>query len=193
MSKAEIIKSVAELLLNNRKEEAIKISNDNYPFDFKENAGRKYTKTDSCKVFLKDGFIDRYTGEQLLFPGFIKILSLELPDIFKYHSNWKMSETHIIYWEMFPTVDHIIPVARGGDDEEHNWVTTSMIINSAKSNWTIEELNWTIHERGNLNNWDGLSSIFLQLVDENPEYVNKDKSILQWKNALIKAKKELKL
>jgi hypothetical protein len=48
-----------------------------------------------------------------------------------------MSETHIIYWALFPTIDHVVPVAREGPDEDKNWVTTSMLRNAAKSNWTL--------------------------------------------------------
>ena len=143
-----------------------------------------------CRVFLKDGFIDRYSGDKLLFPGLIKLLTIEFPEIFKYHKNWKMSETHLVYWELFPTIDHLIPVARGGQDNESNWITTSMVRNSAKSNWTIEELGWTLHHKGQLTNWDGLINCFIDLANKNPVY-EKDNYITQWKIALIKAKKEI--
>ena len=143
-----------------------------------------------CRVFLRDGFIDRYSGERLLFPGLIKLLTIEFPDIFKYHKNWKMTETHIVYWELFPTIDHLIPIARGGEDVEGNWMTTSMIRNSAKSNWTLEELNWKLHDIGELDKWDGLTDCFLGLLSKNPLY-EKDSYINSWKVALLKAKKEL--
>ncbi|MFF0818704.1 HNH endonuclease [Rhodococcus sp. NPDC003318] len=51
-----------------------------------------------------------------------------------------MSQTHFAYWELFPTIDHIVPVTRGGADDESNWVTTSMLRNSAKAHWTLDEL-----------------------------------------------------
>ena len=40
------------------------------------------------------------------------------------------------------TIDHVIPVARGGADDESNVVTTSMLRNSAKSNWLLDEVGW---------------------------------------------------
>lgn len=99
-----------------------------------------------------------------------------------------MSETHSIYWELFPTIDHLIPVARGGNDNEDNWITTSMIRNSAKSNWTIEEIGWNLLDKGNLKDWDGLINIFLELCKRNPEF-EQNKYVREWKTALLKAMK----
>lgn len=107
-----------------------------------------------CRVFLRDGFIYRYSDAKLLFTGLIKILTIEFPDIFKYHKNWKMSDTHMVFWDLFPTIDHLISIARGGVDNERNRITTSIIRNSAKSNWTIEEIGWILHDKGLLDNWD---------------------------------------
>jgi hypothetical protein len=39
-------------------------------------------------------------------------------------------------WEMGAIVDHLVPVGRGGADDESNRITTSMARNSAKSNWS---------------------------------------------------------
>ena len=178
------------LLLADKKQDCIDIANDNYPFVDSLIQKRQYSKYQMCKVFLKDGFIDRYSGDKLLFPGLIKILTIEFPDIFKYHRNWKMSDTHMIYWELFPTIDHLIPIARGGQDIESNWITTSMIRNSAKSNWTIEEIGWKLHDKGQLDNWDGLVKYFIDLTNKNPEYEN-DTYVSRWKTGLMKAINEM--
>jgi hypothetical protein len=190
MEKTEIINKLCILLLEDRKGDCIDLANSNYPFTINSTSKRKYSKHEMCKCFLNDGFIDRYSGKKLLFPGLLMILSLELPDIFKYHRNWKMSETHSIYWELFPTIDHLIPVARGGEDNEDNWITTSMIRNSAKSNWTIEELGWNLHDKGNLNEWDGLVNQFLELYKCNPD-LEQNKYVVEWKSALFRAMKQL--
>lgn len=49
-----------------------------------------------------------------------------------------MTETHFAQWELFPTIDHLDLVARGGVDEASNWVTTSMLRNSAEAHWRLE-------------------------------------------------------
>ncbi|MBN8671468.1 MAG: HNH endonuclease [Chitinophagales bacterium] len=136
------------------------------------------------KVFLRDGFIDRYSGEKLLFPGIFRILQLELPNDFPAQSNWKMKETHMVYWELFPTIDHVIPIARGGKDTEDNWVTTSMKRNSAKANWLLDEIGWTLNNPGDLKEWDGLVYLFLDLVKVYPELLT-NKYISTWQKALL--------
>ena len=83
-----------------------------------------------------------------------------------------MSETHIAFWELWPTVDHIVPIARGGTDEPSNWACTSMLRNSIKSNWTLEELDWTLRESGNIEEWDGLMGWFFK-------YTSKDEKLLE--------------
>ncbi len=194
MQKALIIKNLCDLLLNEKKNECIDFASSHYPFANNSISKRQYSRYEMCKVFLRDGFIrdgfiDRYSGDKLIFPGIIKLLTLEFPDIFKYHRNWKMTETHTVYWELFPTIDHLIPIARGGQDLESNWVTTSMIRNSAKSNWTLEELNWKLHDSGQLNEWNGLINCFLDLSDKNSLY-EKDSYISAWKVALLRAKED---
>lgn len=101
-----------------------------------------------------------------------------------------MTETHMVYWELCPTIDHLLPIAKGGQDNEENWITTSMIRNSAKSNWTIQELGWTVHAKGELAQWDGLNRCFLDLCKKNPLY-EKDSYVSAWKTALLKARKAM--
>jgi len=131
------------------------------------------------EVFIRDGFVDRYNGERLLFPGTLRLLSLVLPEVFPAHPNWKMSESHIMYWELFPTIDHIIPISRGGKDEISNWVTTSMLRNQAKSNWTLDELGWELCEPGRISDWDGMTSWFLNYTQQDLS-ANDHAYIKQW-------------
>lgn len=189
MERALLIQNICKLLSDNKKQDCIDFANENYPFTENLSQKRQYSKYQMCKVFLRDGFIDRYSGKKLLFPGLIRIMTIEFPYIFKYHKNWKMSGTHLIYWELFPTIDHLIPVARGGKDSEENWITTSMIRNSAKSHWTIEEIDWKLHDKGKLNEWDGLINYFIKFTDENTDYT-KDNYVMDWKTALLRALNE---
>lgn len=140
-----------------------------YPFTPIKKNGRKYTPRQMTKVFLRDGFIDRYRGTKLVHPPALRLLSHYLPECFPYHKNAKINEAHIAYWELFPTIDHLVPVARGGIDSEENWVCCSMLTNSIKSNWLLEELQWDLKIPGNSNVWDGMLSWFLRHVDDHKE------------------------
>jgi hypothetical protein len=104
-------------------------------------------------VFARDGFIDRYSGRRLVFPGTLRLPSRILPLEFLFHNNWKTDACHFAFYELFPTIDHLVPVSRGGADNESNWVSTSMIRNAAKSNFTVEELGWQTAPPGSLREW----------------------------------------
>ncbi len=152
-----------------------------YPFQKKEVYNRNYTIKQKMDQFRKDGFIDRYSGDKLLNPGIIKVITYYYPLEFPYHPHWKMTECHIAYWEFMPSIDHINPIARGGVDDPCNWVTTSMMNNMIKSNWTLEQIRWQLYPPGNINDWDGMTSLFVEMVDNNSELLS-DNYIKTWYN-----------
>jgi hypothetical protein len=100
-----------------------------------------------------------------------------------------MSECHVAYWELSATVDHIVPVARGGTDDETNWVCTSMMRNGVKSNWTLEELGWELVPPGDLERWDGLLEWFLKFA-ESHEDVLRHPYVRRWHTAAVRARDE---
>lgn len=179
MEKALIINDVCKMLLKNLKEDALKVINENYKFNYENVQKRAYTDKEKMKIFMRDGFIDRYSGDKLVIPGILKVLSIYYPKDFPYQAHWKMNETHIAYWELVPTIDHIVPIATGGNDEEENWITTSMLHNSIKSNWSLEQIGWSVQKPGNIREWDGLTNVFIKLVEKDTELL-KDNYIKKW-------------
>ena len=159
--------------------EAKNIITNKLPFVLMNKADRKYTDFQKTEIFRRDGFIDRYSGQELVFPPVLRILSNIMPEEFPFHPNWKVSECHIAYWQLMPTIDHVVPVSRGGSDEESNWVCTSQLRNGAKSNWLLSELDWTLREPGDLANWDGLFGWFMWYVGEHPRCLE-DQYINSW-------------
>ena len=133
---------------------------------------RKYTDVEALTVYVRDGFIDRYSGEKLVFPGTLRLLSNFLPEQIPYHPNWKTTECHMLFWYLSPTLDHLIPIARGGADDETNWVCTSMFRNQIKAHWTVEEIGWRLHSPGGNSNWDGLLGWYMETIDEKRHYLN---------------------
>jgi hypothetical protein len=162
------------------------IARHEYPFISVDNAGRKYSEHQMMAVFIRDGFVDRYSGRRLVLPGALRLLSKVLPEEFPFHANWKMSESHLMWWELCPTVDHVVPVARGGKDDESNWVTTSMMRNSAKANWTLEELGWIRLSDEQLDKWDRLTNWFVAFLAKEPE--RRGPYIRRWELAALRSR-----
>lgn len=168
---ASVLQEVCTLISRGEKGSASLLIQDRYPFAPQQRSERQYTPRQMTSVFVRDGFIDRYRGTRLVFPATLRLISRLLPDEFPYHRNWKMTEGHVAYWELHPTIDHIHPVARGGTDTNENWVSCSMLTNSIKSNWTLEQLGWRLHPPGDIHSWDGLLGWFVKQVED-------DKTIL---------------
>ncbi len=166
-AKEAAIFQAAVCIKNNDFLSAENIISNNYNFSPEETFKRRYTIKQMTEQFFKDGFIDRYSGKHLINPGMLRVISELIPNAFPYHSHWKADKCHKAYWQYQPTIDHICPVSLGGKDSEENWATTSMINNLAKSNFTLEQLGWTLKEKGDIKDWDGMSKLFIEIADNN--------------------------
>lgn len=184
-TKAESIKTICEILSSLGTSEASGIARQEYPFVPAPPAvTRKFSKAQALRVFVRDGFVDRYSGDLLLFPPVLRVLTALLPDDFPFHRNWKKKETHQAYWELFPTLDHVVPIAHGGRDDEDNLVSTSMLRNSAKANSTIEELGWSLHAPGDMKRWDGMLGWCTEFIENNQKLLEY-KYIERWHRAAL--------
>ncbi len=136
---------------------------------------KSFAKNKQIEIFMRDGFIDRYSGERLLYPGVLCVLSATLPEVFPYQTNWKMTDCHQGWWNLFPSIDHIISLAFGGTNDDNNLVCTSMKRNLAKSTSSLDEIGWKLYPPGKLDDWDGLTAWFLHYVDAHPQLLtNRD-------------------
>jgi len=164
---AEAIRQAAEMLAQGDREAAARALAA-FPTQSVSTARAPGSKQRLVLVFLRDGFTDRYFGDQLVYPGALLALSVMAPDLFPYHRNWKQFATHPAYWSHYPTIDHVQPVARGGADDERNVVTTSMLRNAAKANWLVSELGWSEPMPPRAGQWDGLLPWFCRLYEATP-------------------------
>src|SRR5215208_4301814 len=135
------------------------------------------------RVFLRDGFLDRYSGTPLVLPGALRAISVSIPEAFPYQRKWKTGECHPAFWQLAATVDHVVPVTLGGSNDEANLVTTSMQRNMAKGNFALEELDWTLHSPGD-GTWDGLTEWFLAYVEDNLRVLALDAQVKEWYRAV---------
>jgi 5-methylcytosine-specific restriction endonuclease McrA len=181
MQKAEVIAAAYSGLSTAGSKAASAILDVDYPFAPEVVSKRRFRPLDYTRVFIRDGFMDRYIGERLVFPPVLRMLSYALPERFPFQPNWKTQVTHPAYWEVGATIDHLIPVTRGGVDEPSNWVTTSMARNSAKMNWMLSELGWELRPPGDFQEWDGLLGWCLQYASSHPDAL--DNGLRQWLRA----------
>jgi hypothetical protein len=180
--RADIIASACSLITQGDSDAARRSLLHDYPCASASTARNSWSLRRLVAVFVRDGFTDRYSGTRLIFPGTLRALSLLINDAFPYHRNWKQNATHPAFWELYPTIDHVVPVARGGADDESNVVTTSMLRNSAKSNWLLDELGWSTQLFAPAVGWDGLLPWFLTSWDERP-LLHQDNTLRGWYRA----------
>src|SRR6185295_1085945 len=171
----------AALDLGNRNE-AAELLRSKYPFAPQPSRRKTLGPLRCSEIFVRDGFIDRYSGDRLIFPPVLRVLSALMPDEFPYHPAWKTDCTHPAYWEVGATVDHLVPVVAGGSDASENLVTTSMALNSVKQNWSLEHLGWKLVSPGRLCDWDGGLLWFLQFTAGHPDVVM-GSTMQQWQRA----------
>ena len=178
------IESACRLIAANDVAGAERTIRDEYPFQPLENAGRRCSAQEMARVFHRDGFIDRYRGTRLVFPPVLRMLSLYLPEVFPYHPNGKFTACHFAFWALFPTIDHIQPIARGGADSEENWVCCSMLTNSIKANWTLEELQRQLRPPRDRREWDGMLGWFVERLAADPA-IARHSYIKRWQHAAL--------
>ena len=77
-NKANIIFEVCNEISNKNKVKASEIISKKYPFKPVKKIKRNYTIKDEVKIFIRDGFIDRYSGQKLIFPPALFIISTTL-------------------------------------------------------------------------------------------------------------------
>lgn len=85
--KSSVIAAACRALSVGEPEGAASLLHRDYPFAPEPITKRVYGPVESTRVFMRDGFRDRYTGERLIFPPVLRLLSAALPTEFPYHPN----------------------------------------------------------------------------------------------------------
>ncbi len=141
------------------------------------------------RVFARDGFMNRFTGELLINPVVLRLLSREMPSVIPYQMSWRVGEIHIAYYDLCACITSLMPEPRVGSDAECNQLTTTMPYVLARSDSTVEEMGWRLTREGYVDEWDGMSSWYVDHVKENQEL----RSINYFNLWYIAAKKVLEL
>jgi hypothetical protein len=68
MGKTEVISAACAALSDGGTAQAVSMLTLHYPFAPQPVSKRRYGPIESTRVFIRDGFIDRYSGERLIYP-----------------------------------------------------------------------------------------------------------------------------
>jgi hypothetical protein len=136
---------------------------------------RGLTPAERTSICHRDGFVDRLSPERwrLVYPGALRILSLELRGaIDTVVSNGTLRSyagNAPVWWDLWPTVDHLVPRAGGGTNGPDNLACVSWWRNAAKGDLSVEATGWTLQPAGDARTWDGLLGWFVDRVRRHPE------------------------
>lgn len=113
-----------------------------------------------ARIYARDCHQCRYCGERTILTPVMRLLSRQFPDELPMHPNWKASETHPAFASRSTTLDHVTPIAGGGDPlEETNLVTACWGCNRRKGDLTLDELGWQLRDQADPT-WLGLTELY---------------------------------
>jgi len=184
--RAKVIVEACEALAEGRADRAAVHVARRYPFASPARSRSTASHVEAVGVWLDDGFVDRYDGARLVYPGVLRLLSAEWPTVFPFRAAEKGGASHPAYAQLHPALDLVTPVARGGADVRANRVTTSRLHRAAKANWTLEELGWRLRASGTLSDWDGLTGWFRDVLATKPE-LGRHAPVAAWARLLARA------
>jgi hypothetical protein len=116
-----------------------------------------------AEVYERDRYRCRYCGRQVVLTAVLRMLSRRYPDALPYQANWATSRTHPVFSALSATLDHVEPVAAGGDPLGlSNIVCACWRYNRRKGDLSLEELGWSLREVTD-DDWRGLADLYVPL------------------------------
>jgi len=140
----------------------------------------KIAKDVQVKVFRRDAWICRWCGRPVIFAPAMKylerfVLSSGITKPLAYHdAHWTRHNAPLLD-HMGAVVDHVKAYTRRGPDVAENFATACNRCNASKSNALQEKFTKKSPRRvvkgkyGEPEHWDGLSMLFVVLVEQAPE------------------------
>jgi hypothetical protein len=133
-------------------------------------------------VFARDSYTCRYCARHTIALPVLRLVSTVFPSLFRFHPNWKASETDTAYLVLSTSADHVKPVTRGGDDSLSNLVTACWRCNESKGNFLLSELRgWELLPPA-ATSWRGLTEYLEPMMTE--AGLQKDPYLRRWSDAI---------
>ena len=136
----------------------------------------QYTAKEQTRLFLRDGFTDRFSGDRVVFPPVLLLVSLHLKRHFPYHPKLLPPECHPMYWDLEPTIVQVTADIQGHlpRPSDPNWVTTSIRRAAIKGDQDARSLGWALYPAGDLTKWDGLLPWFVAFAERTNTFESQD-------------------
>jgi len=117
-------------------------------------------------VFRSDAFTCRYAHcrRRTIYLPVLKVLSALFPELLPCRRAWAPAREHMIYLLYSTSLEHVVPLAQGGEDARSNWVTSCYGCNDLKGHLHMEDLEWTLADPAS-SDWDGLVRFLPQLQE----------------------------
>jgi 5-methylcytosine-specific restriction endonuclease McrA len=114
-------------------------------------------------IFARDRYTCRYCETRTVLIPVMYAISALYGGIFKAHRYWRRDETDIAYWTYATSIEHIVPIKRGGTNDPENLLTACWRCNEEKGTHTLLQLDWQVRPISS-RAWDGLGSKLPGLV-----------------------------
>lgn len=138
---------------------------------------------DKLITFERDKYTCRYCGKQLILVVALRALSIQHPQVFPYHTNWKLAECHPIYWTHGAICGHINKVVSGGTSKLDN-LATICVACMYKENAQHGDSGRVLRMVQEARYWKGLSVEFRNLCLAKP-HVYETGDLGAWYKALL--------
>jgi HNH endonuclease len=103
------------------------------------------TRVIVAAVYADDHYHCQDCGEKVILTPVMRLLGRLYPEQFPYHAYWKAASTHPAFLSRSAALDHIVPVAGGGDPlARSNLVTACWGCNRRKGDLTLDEIGWSL-------------------------------------------------
>lgn len=160
-----ILTQLAGALITGRRDDAQNLV-DSIRFEPKPGVTAKWpSRAVIAEVYLRDHYQCRYCGAKVVLTPVMRLIARLYPEQFPYHLNWRADATHPAFSARGATLDHVVPIAGGGDPLViDNLVTACWGCNRRKGDLRLEEIGWSLTEPAD-GSWLGLADLFNPLWD----------------------------
>ena len=182
-SKADVLIHACLALEAGSVDAAKKIIERDFPFSRYVKDERTFTPVEQIKIFMRDGFVDRFTGKRVFLPPVLAVLSKEMPETFPWSSSGDRAKTHQAHEMLSAAVKKVIP--SGSSKDTANLVTVSALNKLSRGNATLADLGQPLLTLDDIASarWDGMTGWFVNYVHEHKALLN-DNNIARWYKAI---------